>query len=90
MDLIREFISCGSLVMRLEKFENLERRVNKLVEQFSRLKREKDEIAGVCKKKSVEHQETKKRLEKLYRERHHIRSKLDTLLNKLESIEHMG
>ena len=77
-------------MVRLEKFENLEKRVNKLVEQLSLLKKEKVEIGGKIKKKSAENQETKKRLEKLYRERYQIRSKLDALIDKLESIEHMG
>jgi len=77
-------------VVRMEKFEHLEKRVNKLVEQFTLLKREKVEIGSVIKKKSVENQEAKKRLEKLYRERYHIRSKLDALIDKLESIEHTG
>jgi len=74
----------------MEKFEHLEKRVNKLVEQFTLLKREKVEIGSVIKKKSVENQEAKKRLEKLYRERYQIRSKLDALIEKLESIEHTG
>lgn len=77
-------------MVRLEKFENLEKRVSKLVEQLSLLKKEKVEIGGKIKKKSAENQETKKRLEKLYRERYQIRSKLDALIDKLESIEHMG
>lgn len=76
--------------MRLEKFENLEKKVSKLVEQFTSLKREKDKIAGTLKKKSMEDQETKKRLGKLYKERYQIRSKLDALIDRLESIEHMG
>ncbi len=76
--------------MKLENFKNLEKKVKNLVKQFSLLKREKNEIAGVLKKKIMEDRETKKRLEKLYRERYQIRSKLDTLINKLESIEHMG
>jgi FtsZ-binding cell division protein ZapB len=76
--------------VELEKFENLEKRVKRLVEQFSLLKREKDKIAGVLKKNSVEDRETKKRLEKLHREKYLIRSKLDALIDKLESIEHMG
>ena len=77
-------------MVRMEKFEHLEKRVNKLVEQFTLLKREKVEIGSVIKKKSVENQEAKKRLEKLYRERYQIRSKLDALIEKLESIEHTG
>lgn len=80
----------GFLVVRLETFEDLEKRVKKLVEQFTLLKREKDRIAGVLEKKNIEDRETKKRLEKLYKERYQIRSKLDALIDKLESIEPIG
>jgi len=75
--------------VRLEKFEALEKRVGKLVEQFSSLKIEKERITGVLKKRGMEDRETKKRLEKFYKERYQIRSRLDALIDKLESIEHM-
>ena len=77
-------------MVKLEKFENLERMVNRLVKQFSLLKRERDEIASVLEVKSGENKETKNRLEKFSRERHLIRSKLDVLIDKLESMEHTG
>lgn len=77
-------------MVKLEKFENLERMVNRLVKQFSLLKRERDEIASVLEVKSGENKETKNRLEKFSRERHLIRSKLDVLINKLESMERTG
>jgi len=77
-------------VVELEKFENLERMVNRLVKQFSLLKRERDEIASVLEVKSGENKETKNRLEKFSRERHLIRSKLDVLIDKLESMERTG
>lgn len=77
-------------MVKLEKFENLERMVNRLVKQFSVLKREKDEITSVLEVKSGENKETKNRLEKFSRERHLIRSKLDVLIDKLESMEHTG
>ena len=77
-------------MVKLEKFENLERRVDQLVKQFSFLKREKDEIASVLEVKNVENKETKNRLEEFSRERHLIRSKLDVLIDKLESIERTG
>ncbi|MCK5010288.1 MAG: hypothetical protein KAS98_07365, partial [Deltaproteobacteria bacterium] len=80
----------GLSVVKLEKFENLERMVNRLVKQFSLLKRERDEIASVLEVKSGENKETKNRLEKFSRERHLIRSKLDVLINKLESMERTG
>jgi len=77
-------------VVKLEKFENLEKKVTKLVDQFSLLKKEKEQIAGQLKERGVEDRETKKRLEKLHRERYKIRSKLDMLIDKLESIENTG
>lgn len=77
-------------MVKLEKFENLERRVDQLVKQFSFLKREKDEIASVLEVKNGENKETKNRLEEFSRERHLIRSKLDVLIDKLESIERTG
>ena len=77
-------------MVKLEKFENLEKKVTKLVDQFSLLKKEKEQIAGQLKERGVEDRETKKRLEKLHRERYKIRSKLDMLIDKLESIENTG
>ena len=77
-------------MVKLEKFENLERMVNRLVKQFSLLKRERDEIASVLEVKSGENKETKNRLEKFSRERHLIRSKLDVLIDKLENMERTG
>jgi len=77
-------------VVKLEKFENLERMVNRLLKQFSLLRRERDEIASVLEVKSGENKETKNRLEKFSRERHLIRSKLDALIDKLESMERTG
>jgi len=77
-------------VVKLEKFENLEKKVTRLVDQFSLLKKEKEQMAGQLKERSVEDRETKKRLEKLHRERYKIRSKLDVLIDKLESIENTG
>lgn len=77
-------------MVKLEKFENLERMVNRLVKQFSLLKRERDEIASVLEVKSGENKETKNRLEEFSRERHLVRSKLDVLIDKLESMERTG
>jgi FtsZ-binding cell division protein ZapB len=73
-------------VAQLEKFEKLERGVNELVEQFSLLKNEKDSLARSLKKESSENQMAQERLERLYRERYQIRSKLDSLIEKLDGI----
>ncbi len=77
-------------MVKLEKFENLERMVNRLLKQFSLLKRERDEIASVLEVNRDEKKETKNRLEKFSRERHLVRTKLDVLIDKLESMERTG
>ena len=77
-------------MVKLEKFENLDRSVNQLVKQFSLLKRERDEIASVLEVNRDEKKETKNRLEKFSRERHLVRTKLDVLIDKLESMERTG
>lgn len=77
-------------MVKLDNFENLERGVNQLVKQFSLLKRERDEIASMLEAKRGENKETKNRLEKFSTERQLIRSKLDGLIDKLESMEHTG
>lgn len=71
---------------QLDKFEKLERGVNELVERFSLLKHEKDSLARSLKKESSENQMAQERLERLYRERYQIRSKLDSLIEKLDGI----
>jgi len=77
-------------VVRLDKFDNLEKVVKDLVERFSLLQREKDRLEGVYTKKTGEHQLSQERLERLYRERYQIRAKLDDLIKKLETYEEAG
>ena len=71
---------------QLEQFEKLEKGVNELVERFSLLKSEKDSLTRSLKKESSENQMAQERLERLYRERYKIRSKLDSLIEKLDGI----
>ncbi len=77
-------------MVRLEKFENLEKGVNDLVDRFSLLQREKDRLESGYSKKTGEHQLSQERLERLYRERYQIRAKLDELIKKLENLEEAG
>lgn len=74
-------------MVRLEKFEQLERGVSELVDRFALLKREKDQAARALEKESSENQLAQERLERLYRERYQLRSKLDALIEKIESFE---
>ncbi len=77
-------------MVRLDKFENLEKGVQDLVDRFSLLKREKDRLDSGYTKKISEHQLSQERLERLYRERYQIRAKLDELIKKLETLEEAG
>ena len=74
-------------MVRLEKFEKLEKGVSELVDRFALLKKEKDEAARALKKESSENQLAQERLERLYRDRYQLRSKLDALIEKIESVE---
>jgi FtsZ-binding cell division protein ZapB len=74
-------------MVRLEKFEQLEKGVSELVDRFSLLKKEKDEVARALKKESTENQLAQERLERLYRDRYQLRAKLDALIEKIESVE---
>ena len=74
-------------MVRLEKFEQLEKGVSELVDRFSLLKKEKDEVARALKKESSENQLAQERLERLYRDRYQLRAKLDALIEKIESVE---
>lgn len=77
-------------MVRLEKFELLEKGVKDLVDRFTLLQKEKDRLDSAYTKKTSEHQLTQDRLERLYRERYQIRSKLDELIKKLETMEEQG
>jgi hypothetical protein len=77
-------------VVRVDKFDNLEKVVKDLVERFSVLQREKDRLESFYTKKTGEHQLSQERLERLYRERYQIRAKLDELIKKLETYEEAG
>jgi predicted nuclease with TOPRIM domain len=77
-------------VVRLDKFDNLDKGVKDLVDRFSILQREKDRLESGFTKKSGEHQLSQERLERLYRERYQIRAKLDELIKKLETLEEAG
>ena len=74
-------------MVRLEKFEQLEKGVSELVDRFALLKKEKDEVARALKKESSENQLAQERLERLYRDRYQLRSKLDALIEKIERVE---
>ncbi len=74
-------------MVRLDRFDNLEKGVKDLVERFALLQREKERLESSYTKKTGEHQLSQERLERLYRERYQVRAKLDELIKKLETLE---
>jgi FtsZ-binding cell division protein ZapB len=74
-------------VVRLDRFDNLEKGVKDLVERLALLQREKERLESSYTKKTGEHQLSQERLERLYRERYQVRAKLDELIKKLETLE---
>lgn len=74
-------------MVRLDRFDNLEKGVKDLVERLALLQREKERLEGSYTKKTGEHQLSQERLERLYRERYQVRAKLDELIKKLETLE---
>ncbi len=77
-------------MVRLDRFDNLEKGVKDLVERFALLQREKERLESSYTKKTGEHQLSQERLERLYRERYQVRAKLDELIKKLETLEEAG
>ena len=77
-------------MVRLDRFDNLEKGVKDLVERFALLQREKERLESSYTKRTGEHQLSQERLERLYRERYQIRAKLDELIKKLETLEAAG
>jgi FtsZ-binding cell division protein ZapB len=69
-----------------EKFKILEEKINNLIEQFSLLKKEKEEIDKKLKQKESENLNMLESLDKLHKEKEAIRSRLDSLINRLEEI----
>jgi FtsZ-binding cell division protein ZapB len=77
-------------VVRLDRFDNLEKGVKDLVERLALLQREKERLESSYTKKTGEHQLSQERLERLYRERYQVRAKLDELIKKLETLEEVS
>ncbi|HRR42025.1 MAG TPA: cell division protein ZapB [Syntrophales bacterium] len=72
--------------MELVKFSQLEEKIKGLIDQHALLKREKENLEGLLKKKEGELEEAKDTLKKLNEERDAIRAKVDSLLDMLHDI----
>lgn len=73
--------------MELVKFGQLEEKIKGLIDDYSILKKEKQELEGLLKKKEGELEEVKKNLKNLQEERDAIRAKVDSLLEMIQDID---
>ncbi len=72
--------------MEFVKFGQLEERIKGLIEEYSILKKEKQDLEGLLKKKDGELEEARNNLKKLQEERDAIRAKVDSLIDMLQDI----
>ncbi|MBP9020882.1 MAG: cell division protein ZapB [Syntrophobacterales bacterium] len=72
--------------MELVKFSQLEEKIKGLIDEHALLKKEKEYLEGLLKKKEGELEEAKDSLKKLNEERDAIRAKVDSLLDMLHDI----
>ncbi len=73
--------------MELVKFSQLEEKIKGLIDDYSILKKEKQELEGLLKKKDGELEEVRKNLKNLQEERDAIRAKVDSLLDMMQDID---
>jgi len=73
--------------VELVKFGQLEQKIKDLIDDYSILKKEKQELEGLLKKKDGELEEVKKNLKNLQEERDAIRAKVDSLLDMIQDMD---
>lgn len=73
--------------MELKSFENLSKKIEVVLEQCDKVKRDKQRIESQMLKKDKESREIKKKLEKALKERNLIKQRLDGLAEKIDSLE---
>ncbi len=72
--------------VELVKFGQLEEKIKGLIDDYTLLKKEKQDLEGLLKKKDGELEEVKSHLRKLQEERDTIRAKVDSLLGMIQDI----
>ncbi len=72
--------------MKLEKFTELEGKIEKIIKQQTMVKRDKEKIESRLAYKNKEGEEVTKQLEKILKQREVIKRKLDGIIDKIESL----
>ncbi len=73
--------------MKLPNLENLSKKVEVIVEQYDKIKRDKEKIEAQMLKKEMENRETKKQMEKILKERTIIKKRLGAIFEKIDSLD---
>ncbi len=73
--------------MELLKFEELEKKINGLIEDYAVLKKRNRELEGLLQNNTMELEEANKKMGGLKEERDAIRTKVDSLLDLLQKIK---
>ena len=73
--------------MKLTSLENLSKKVEVIVEQYDKIKRDKGKIEAQMLKKEMENRETKKQMEKILKERTTIKKRLGAIFEKINSLD---
>lgn len=73
--------------MTVLAFEELTKKIEKIIEKYDSIKKDKEKIEYIMLKKGKENQEIKKQLETVLRERENVKRRLDALVEKIDSLE---
>lgn len=73
--------------MNADGFEHLEEKINKLLSTYDELKKERSELKNAVEKKDEELKAIRSELERIESERTEMRTRIGSLLAKLEGID---
>ena len=73
--------------MKLTSLENLSKKIEVVIERYDIIKKDKQLIEAQMLKKDKETQEIRMKLEKVLRERNIIKKKLDSITEKINSLD---
>ncbi len=73
--------------MELERFDELEVKIKAIVNQYVQLKKRNEELEELVQRKNGELEEALSRIRALNQEKDSVRTKIDSLLERLEGVE---
>jgi len=83
----RQIWFSGQNNVKLERFAELEQKIQAVVEQHTMLKRDKEKVEARLAYKTRESEDIKEQLDKILKDRDVIKKRLDSLIEKLDFLE---